>query len=549
MMNQHDSSPHPTSGTRIPYIRICAALCLLLLGYLWGCSSSTEPEVIPPKPAIEFSPIGQRQNIRISQTLDFSVTSNSTSSLSVNWYRGGLLVGQEGSLNFVPAAVGQDTLQVSAFAGALQDTYYWVIDVEEDISALPPVVPNVAVEPGPNPADVVVSWIRVSASTFPLVEYLVAVSYDGYITENNWDQATILGRYPPVPGQVGFYEIFTEQEHGMIPGSGAWFAVRVVDDRQQLSPLMDSYHHDITWPWYLGGLVTDDAGLPQPVVGIEGGGQPGNTDGQGVFLFNQPFRNIDGIRVATTANGLYNFYTEPLTVQQETTYVNITLINQYELGDMSCWSGEYLEYLRDMTRTEEVPGVPAESRLYTWEEYPVSVYIPPGAVNEVGVDLEQGCVDALDFLNITMRNDADLLGIEETDYLVRTTDEASADIVFLFEHRPQNYGEVSLLIPFGNSLGKVIPVKMQIWINTTGGLDDVPKVQGIALHEFGHTLGLFSHADCPNVGHLMEVAGGSGAMNRLEPIHLDERRAFRAIRNIPQGANMADFVLGRIGDF
>ena len=149
----------------------------------------------------------------------------------------------------------------------------------------------------------------------------------------------------------------------------------------------------------------------------------------------------------------------------------------------------------------------------------------------------------LDHLDVS----ADLLGIVETDFLVRTTDEGSADIVFLFEHRSQNYGQTSLLLPAGKDLGEVIPLKMQIWINTTTDLDDLPKVQGIALHEFGHTLGLFSHSDCSNVGHLMAVAGGSGAMNRVEPIHLDERRAIRAIRNIPQGANMANYTSGRLG--
>jgi hypothetical protein len=547
MMNQLTPSPHPTTGFRFPVIRICAGLCLLLIGLLWGCSSSTEPEVKPdPTPSILFSPAGQGQGMSLSQTMDFSAVAQPAASMTVNWYRGGVLVGQDPVFTYVPAEVGRDTLQVSAFTGAVQDTYYWVINVEEDVTAIPPEVSNVVVEAGPHPADVAVSWIRVSGATFPLVEYMVAFSYDGPITEGNWDQATILGRYPPVPGEVGFFKVFTEQEHDMRPGQEAWFAVRVRDDRQQLSPLMNSVRHDITWPWYLGGLVTDDAGLPIPIVGVTTGDVSGNTDGRGIFLFNEPFRNIDGIRVATSSTGQYNFHTDPVTVQQETTYINITLLNKYELGDPSCWSGEYLEYLRFMTRNVEVPGVPAESQLFTWGEYPVSVYILPGAVNEAGVDLEASCLAAIDFWNITMRNNADLLGIEETDYFVRTTDQEAADIVFLFEHRVQNYGEVSLLLPVGKVLGEVIPLKMQIWINTTVDLDDLLKVQGIALHEFGHALGLFNHSDCSNIGHLMAVAGGAGAMNRPEPIHLDEIRAIRAIRNIPQGANMANFDSGRI---
>ncbi len=551
MINERTRYSFPTSGRRNTLIRICLGLCLLLIGHLWGCSSSTEPEVKPdPTPSIRFSPLGQGQSLFLSQTMDFSASAIPAASLTVNWYRGGVLVGQDPLLNYVPAVVGRDTLEVGAFTGAVRDTYYWVIDVEEDILAIPPEVPNVDAQAGPNPADVAVSWIRVSGATFPLVEYIVAVSYDGPISESNWEQATVLGRYPPVPGEVGFYKIYSEQEHGMRPGEMAWFSVRVRDDRQQLSPLTVSILHDITWPWYLGGLVTDDAGLPLPVVGVATGEVSGNTDGRGVFLFNEPFRNIDSIQVATTANGLYNFLTEPLTVQQETTRVHISLLNQYELGDPGCWTGEFLEYLRSMTRTLEVPGVPAKSQLFTWGEYPVSVYIPSGVVNGAGVDLGQSCLAALDFWNLTMRNDANLLGIEETDFFVSTANSANADIVFLFQYRPQNYGEVQLLLPVGKVLGEVIPIKMEIWINTDPvGLDEFAKVQGIALHEFGHTLGLFSHADCPNAGHLMEVAGGSGAMDRLEPIHLDERRAIRAIRVIPQGTNMVNYSSGRMSVF
>ena len=82
---------------------------------------------------------------------------------------------------------------------------------------------------------------------------------------------------------------------------------------------------------------------------------------------------------------------------------------------------------------------------------------------------------------------------------------------------------------------------MQVWINTIDALGAFETVQGVALHEFGHTLGLRLHSYCGD-DYLMQIAGGLGAMGRDDPIHLDERRAVRAIRNIPQGTYMNNYI-------
>jgi hypothetical protein len=535
-------------GTRHGLLGAFLVAGCVLCAVLAGCSSSTDPvdDGDPGGTKISFEPAGQGQSLRLSETLDFSVTVAPAQSLNVSWYRQGQVVGQEASYTFVPAAVGKDTLGVSAMAGAVRDTYYWVLTVEEDLSAIPPEVPDVLAGPGPRPADVQVSWKWVTGATFPLVQYQVAVSYDGAINEANWEQAEIIGRYEPVPGQVGYLKIFTEAEHGMRPGQEAWFAVRALDDREQLSYLTKSTHTDITWPWYIEGFVTDDAGLPLlGVILSVDGVSLGNTDGSGYFKLSRAFRSIDSVRVkADPASGVFGFTTDPVAAAGETTRHDIVLLNDYGL-DLACSYPDYLAYLRQMGWTETVPGQPDKSRLYTWDQYPVTVYIPDER-NEAGVDMLPPCEEALDFWNSQMHFDAQLLGIDETDYFVRVQDRADADIVFLFEKRAQNYGEVSLLLPGPDEeLGDVVPELMQIWVNTIAVLDST-AIAGVALHEFGHTLGMFGHSECAlESDHLMLPAGGVPAFGRLEPIHLDERRAARAIRNIPQGSNMADYRAGR----
>ena len=534
-------------GARTITAGALAGVCLLLILNLAGCSSSTDPGVNPdPPPTIEFSPPGAGLELWLSETMEFSAAVMPAAALSASWYRLGEPVGQDSVFTYVPAEVGRDILKVIAFAGAVQDTHSWVIDVKEDISAIPPVVPGVWVRTGPEPADVVVYWIRVTGETFPLVEYLVACSFDGPISESNWNQATILENYAVVPGQLGYSRTYTAAEHGMIPGEQAWFAVRVRDERQQLSPLTSSFRHDITWPWYLGGQVTDDTGKPLLAVILtpdDESENSTNTDGGGIFLFDDPFHNTESIKVTTNSPLWHDFVTEPVPVDQDTTLANITLITPYDLG-YDCWNGQFLEYLRSMTGTVEIADQPEWSLLHRWDEYPVSVFIPPFQ-NSAGVDMEQACLAALDFWNTTMNSDADQLGIDETDYFVRTAEEATADIVFLFELRALSfgYGKVSLLLPAGPEfyLGRVVPEKMQIWINADDALGVFEAVQGVALHEFGHTLGLFVHANCSGDEYLMKIAGGLGAMSRDDPIHLDERRAVRAIRNIPQGTDMKNY--------
>ena len=320
-------STHRVSG-------LLLLVVLLVVGGLGGCSSSTDPGGgDDPGAKISFSPDAQGQDIKLSETMLFSAAVDPRSALSVTWTRGGQVVGAETTYNFVPAALGPDTLWVHAESGTVKRDYYWVVEVSDDPAAIPPEVFNVRVESGALPSEVLVSWNRVVGSTFPIAEYLVAFRDDGPVTEENWDDSNLLESVLPIPGQVG-YSILADSTMGMTPGAFLHFAVRAKDTIDQLSNVTREYTHTVTWPWWVEGQILVDSGNPPPEPIIVFSLEPNfssNTTGQGNFTLG-PFRNIDKVRVQTTSSnaspgGWYDYLSESRSATDG--FLDIILIGRY----------------------------------------------------------------------------------------------------------------------------------------------------------------------------------------------------------------------------
>jgi hypothetical protein len=517
---------------------------LLALGLVWsGCSSSTEPEGDDGSAEFQFSPNSQGQEIFLSDSLDFGVTIDPPAAMDVTWWRNRTVAGNAATYRYFPVAVGQDTIAVRAAAGTYSDSTYWVVKVLENPSLVPPQVPGINVLPGPRPAEVELQWSRVAGAAFPIVEYQAAVSFTGPITAQNWGEARILGTYPAVPGQVGYGKIFTEADDGMVPGATAWFAVRALDSYDQLSTQKVSVSHDITFPWFVEGVVSDDRGRALLGIIVDSLEPPmsDNTDGTGFYRLG-PFRNIDSVRVQTTSRN-EDLPGEPLTswydyrssfLTHEEPDLDIVLITRY-VTDERCWAsnpgGLFLPFFRSMTRTKDDPANPEYSILHRWETYPLTVYVPE-FTNDDQVRMDLGAVAALEFWNNAMGE----------EYFVRTNDPVSADINFLFTGGI-DYGEVTLLLPAGPDirLGRVVPEKMQVFINTI--LSTEKLVTEVTLHELGHALGHLAHNPCGSGEYLMFTGGGTGALDNIDPIHLDERRLVNVIRRLPQGVDMSHYLL------
>lgn len=520
---------------------------LVLLGV--GCSSSTSPDDGGPL-TLTYNPDRQFLDVTIPETFDFSVATNRPASLSATWLLNGAEVGSGSSFQYQSGSVGADTLMVRTVLDGTTRTREWLITVLPSASLLPPPVPDVSIHHGEAPMDVVVNWFWINQSAFPMVDYLIAGSYDGPVTAENWDQATLLGTFPHVPGQAGYSALFTAEEHGMEPAATIWFGLRGRDDRGQLSPIAEIYRHTISFAWWLEGTVTDTYGEPLPEIILDYGCPSCrvNTDVNGNYRIG-PFRDIDAVDLFTLSRNVdlpgqpltswYDFTAEPITYSETDNTYDIMLITRFGTDDQCLtYDDEFLAFLRQMTKTDVTTPLRADHRLYKWDQYPVPVFIPEYVREEDGLDFAANCRLTLGYWNDAMQE----------DYLVEVDDPADAKILFFFEDIGNGAnGRTELAAPqepYYYSLGDVVPELINLRINNVI-LPTAQRVQETSLHELGHALGLYEHVDnCSDRPYLMNVTS-SGALNNgpENAIHIDEIRMIHAIRYLPQGLDLAGFNL------
>jgi hypothetical protein len=508
------------------------AVAMLTAGALLvgGCGGGgTSPDPGEP-PTILFTPAVQGQQLSIGQNLDFRAGVTPDGALSVTWRRGGAIVSTVRDYAYTASQVGRDTLRVHAEAGESVRDYFWVIDVSAEPRTEPPAVPSFALFPGDDPVEVSLSWTRVSVSTYPIVEYVVAVSYTGVVTAANWDQATILGTVTHVPGQVGYNATYDRANGGLVPGAEAWFAIRARDDRGQLSSTVSTRFTTITTEWWIDGHVFDVTG--QPLLGvIVSTGNPlrnDNTDGDGIFRLG-PYRSIDSVAVYTTTIDYYDFTTARL---RSSVDVDLDLVLPYRFGiadECTGYDADFLTFFREMTNTESSEADTSASRLWKWDHWPVSVHLPDSTLAN-GRQLDDLARAMVDLWNQSL---GEVL-------LVEVATEAAADVHFEWvTNSSGGYGVAVLEQPAGAVMGDVIPQRIRVEVET--GLFTPQFFQEVALHELGHVLGMVDHSlFCNQAGHLM-VLGASGNLSLAQPIHPDEIHVVRTLRRLPQGVDMRRF--------
>jgi hypothetical protein len=479
-----------------------------------------------------YDPADDQQLLMQQETRRFQVQHSWPFTKTFTWWHGGEVVGRDSLFDFSAHTLGLDSLRVEIQADGQVLGKSWSLEV---IPYRPPPVTEALAQDGPSGGSVVIIWGPVEAVVNPIDGYLLAASFDGPVTEENWDQALFLGWFEHLPDEPWQRETFTVMDHGMVPGAQGWFAVRTQDDQGLVSAIALNVVQTLSENWWIEGVIRDELGnvLPGITVADDGPLFAVQTDASGWYRIG-PFPDFLSVvlQAQDSADLWHGYRTGPL--QMETGQVqDFRLVTAHGL-DPACstFDGSFVDYFMYMTRTSISTPLRPDRRLFKWDHYPLSVHVP-GFTSETGIDFQANCALTLDIWNAAMGE----------EYLVLTEDPELADIVFTFaDMGTQSNGQTSLMLPndLAYQLGDVIPEKMEIQVNST--LDPVQRVQETALHELGHALGINRHSFCSSAGYLMYVTASGALDNGPEnAIHLDERRAVRTIRYLPQGHDMEGY--------
>lgn len=487
---------------------------------------------------IHFSPLGQAMDLVETQTREFRILDEPPES-TAQWEINGQSVGSGNEYLYTAGPAGVDSLVAKITALGEIYSRMWEISVSPLGQFPPEEVPVHQVVYGTQVGQIRVAWTAIGEGVFPLSHYQVYFSLGGPITQANYLEAFTP---EPVAFQEGlaYYEQVLGIEDGIQTDRTIWVAIRALDTAGQISPLGSSFPFTVQDGWFISGTVYNDRHehLPNIRVASSLNDFIATTDDQGryhlgPFPFNSEVSlNTNNPIPASRNLGVYHFDAPAFSTDLDQEY-DFTLLTQYGC-DPSCPANasDFLTYFKYVTKTSLTTPFRPDHRLYRWDQYPLDVYIPD-FTNDDGVNLRDESIWALNLWNQQL-NDI---------FFQVTSDEMQADLVFLFSNdNPDANGQVTLLQPHDQRylMGDVIPEKMSVMINFD--LPNVQRIRETALHELGHTLGLYRHSLCNDPGYLMYITASGALDNGPEnAIHIDELRAVTAIRHLAQGIDMSCF--------
>jgi hypothetical protein len=538
----------------------CVLLGILaLLGlHIVSCSDSASPDPTG-EPTVYFTPTSGSVVVPFEHSQILAVSLENARSYEIIFQRGDTVL-STGELQYVyqGSSVGADTVTVRVtLAGDRIYEHTWYIWVDGAQGDLPPVVPGLHLVHAPQPGGLTVLWDRPGdlVTPRPLVRYLVKASARQVRTEADWEVASLLEAVAST-GAASYSRTYNAATSALEFGQQVWIAVRAEDVTGLLSPLGAVVGVRVTAPYRITGVVLDDAGVPfgygEALVDWGCADCKTVTEADGSFVvppLNQPvaFRDIDKYRLTIrdeslpSVGGFYDFVTDSLGV--DTGPVEVVLITNYGLSPGCAgteYEGEFLTFMRHITHTDTLTAVRPNQRLLKWDHYPISVYIEPG----INVGSTTGLVFNLDeLMGAAVAEWNERMG---KDYFVLTEDEYAADLEVRFvPSLGPNFGLAEVIEPAIGTphINEVIPERMRIRV--VNYFNTVNFAHEVMLHELGHTLCVGGHSDCDGMYHLMDwnVAGMIDAWAPDIPISEDEFRLMRAIRNLPQGVAMNNYLL------
>jgi len=499
-------------------------------------------DVALPPLEVGFSPDTEVLTLIETMSVELGAAHNRPMDASCRWSLDGQLVGTDSTYVFEAAVTGPQTVRCWVTAGAETITHTWNVHVTGIADAVLPAVRDLTVARTLVFGEISVFWRTITGWYRPIDEYQVRFSHDGPITPENVEQSALLAAFESAPGQEYHTEkIVVGANEALIPGLDAWFTVVAVDADGATSVPDESPSLGIPYYMYFEGSVHDAYG--NALTGVEvqdsAGGLRFTTGPDGAYRIGPYASSVTVTLVASLAGGdgqlgWHEAASAPLTFFDDP-HRDFLLIPRYEVpAGCSAHRGSFMHYLRYMTTTLQVRTDRPDFRLYRWQEYPLSVYVPP-----------EGTVGGLDFRTaalfaIGVWNDK----LEEPVFSI-VEDLQEADLSFRFEPGSSTRFGLTILQQPGDgslALGAVVPEKAEIVLY--GTINSQLGAELTALHEIGHVLGLLNHSPCNMVGYLMYSAPSVSIENWPEhAIHANELQAVQLIRHLPQGHEMSQYVI------
>ncbi len=457
---------------------------------------------------------------------------------TVTWSVNGTMAGTGAEYVLDTGATGPLTLSVAVALGDTVLGRTWSLDVRPLDEALPGSVAELRALPGAVRGEVRLVWGPSAASVFPIDYYEIRLNTDGPVTDANWDGLQPLYIVNHDDGAAEFATAVPSHLTGFTGGETVWCGVRCSDERDLRSLAVSVETTVIDGRWWATGAVRDHLGDPLADVDVTADTAPATLSAPDGTYRLGPFE-MGETPVITAMTPLAS-------PQGESWHAGLShpldpgapewgflLLPRYGC-DPGCYSFDtnFVAYFRSLTNTLHPTDDRPNTDLYKWESYPVPVHVPE-FLSPDNVDFASACRAMVQAWN-------DNLG---ADFLVLEPDPALAAIIFAYELDETGlYGRADLDQP-GNGglvLGTAIPERVTVRLQPT--LPNELSVQAVALHELGHALGLYGHAYCAAPNYLMWL-GGINPYERppAESIHIDEIRAVRLIRELPQGLEMAAY--------
>lgn len=454
------------------------------------------------------------------------------------WSVDGTAAGSGPEFEFEAVSTGPVDLRVDVALGDTTLAHAWSLDVRPFAEALPGPVTALAALPGQDRGEVRLAWSTPASSVFPLDYYEMRISATGPVTEENWSELLPLPIVNHEDAKSDYLAVVPRYLSGLVGGEEAWCAVRSRDERGLMSPVENVATMVIDGRWSITGVARDHLGnaLPDLEVTSDVGLYATTTAADGSFSigpFELPEKPV--LSTGSPPGGDWHVVRSDSLGAASAREWNPIVIPRWGC-DPRCtgFDAHFIMYFRNLTETVNPSSSRPNTRLYRWENYPVSVHVPdftsPG-----GVIFHDACRAMVQAWN-------DNLGDE---YLVLEEDPELADVVFAYElDDPGFVGRADMDEPGGGllTLGTAIPERVTVRLQPT--LLSELAVQAVSLHELGHVLGLYGHAYCNEPNYLMWLGGINPFVRPPEEsIHVDEIRAVQLIRALPQGIRMVHYPL------